>query len=1031
MQAPSAHPLVHLWQRLTEPVAAVQDTERRQQARLLASLMVVLFILALITLATYLLYSTPSTRDLNEAPLQMAVVAPVLLLIPYWLCRQGRYQAAAWLIIMVASAAMVLSAGGSEFSDIFFLDNLIVPILIASVFLSIRMTFLVSILELVAVLVLATTIPESYVAYVVGGPFISVLATAALIVVFTHHRARLEALRRAQLQQERNLLHTLINSLPDYIYAKDTQSRFTLANERTIAHLGEATLGHVLGKTDFDFASPNLAANYNAAEQQLIQTGHPLINHEERIFDHASNSYRWVLTNKIPLRNQAGEVIGLVGINRDITEFKKLLDELQQAHDQLERRVEERTAELTEANARLQEQIAQREQAEKQLAEEHNLLRTMIDIMPDSFYVKDVESRFTLVNPAVVRSFGVSAPDDVIGKTDFDFFIQEHAQEFYADERRIIDAGAALVNKEELGIHLSGLKHWWLTTKAPLRDGAGRIIGLVGVAKDITELKQARDDLQRAHDILERRVAERTAELMQANAALETEIAERERVEQALQAQQRFLRQIINVSPNRIFVKDQHGKFALVNQVMADTFNTTIEDLVGKSDADFSVTPEENAAFLRGDQQVFETKTPLFVPAEKMTLPSGEVRWLQTTKVPLFDEDGSVTQILGVSTDITERKRAEDALRASEERYRIISELISDYAYSLRLTPDGEIVSEWITEDSFKRLTGYDHREVDAAPSRDIHYHPDDRAAVLADLQDVFKGKPFGRDYRILTKNGEVRWVHIYRKPIWDDRAGRVVRFYSVAQDITERRQAEAQRLELALEREQFALVSRLVRAISQYFRTALANIETSRFLIQRILPEAERQAVQPKLDTIQNQVITLSEQLENLSAVAFSEDLQVEPCNINTLIEALVAEHVAKAAQKHQTLQFTPATEPVLLAVDGEKIKRAVRHLLMNALLYTPPGGSIDVCVRQTSEQVLIQVSDNGQGIDAMHLPYIFEPFYKIDPALQTELGGVGLGLTVVRIIAVEHKGKVDVESVPGQGSVFTLRLPVSAPNL
>ncbi|NUP90335.1 MAG: ATP-binding protein, partial [Candidatus Sumerlaeia bacterium] len=132
------------------------------------------------------------------------------------------------------------------------------------------------------------------------------------------------------------------------------------------------------------------------------------------------------------------------------------------------------------------------------------------------------------------------------------------------------------------------------------------------------------------------------------------------------------------------------------------------------------------------------------------------------------------------------------------------------------------------------------------------------------------------------------------------------------------------------------------------------------------------------------------------------------------------------RARQKEQTLLFSPASVPALLWVDGDKIKRAVRHLLLNAFNFTPAGGVIDVSVDRVEDEVVIRVRDTGQGIDETHLPYIFEPFYKADPALQTDFGGVGLGLTVVRLIAAEHKGRINAESVPGKGSVFTLRLPI-----
>jgi two-component system sensor kinase FixL len=139
--------------------------------------------------------------------------------------------------------------------------------------------------------------------------------------------------------------------------------------------------------------------------------------------------------------------------------------------------------------------------------------------------------------------------------------------------------------------------------------------------------------------------------------------------------------------------------------------------------------------------------------------------------------------------EITERKRTEIALQASEERYRIITELISDYAYAYRIEPDGSFNLEWITGDSARRMTGYDPLE-DIGSSL-ILYHPEDRPRVEQHVRQTIAGQPTGDDYRILTKTGQLRWLHIDRRPVWDSRQQRVVRFYGVAQDITERKLAE------------------------------------------------------------------------------------------------------------------------------------------------------------------------------------------------------------------------------------------------
>jgi PAS domain S-box-containing protein len=141
--------------------------------------------------------------------------------------------------------------------------------------------------------------------------------------------------------------------------------------------------------------------------------------------------------------------------------------------------------------------ITERKQAEEALAQERNLLRALIDHVPDFIYVKDVKSQFVTCNPALVRLIGVATPDDLMGKTDFDFYPPELAAQYYDDEHTLLQSGQPLLDHEEPNIDAKGNRRWLLTTKVPLRDAQGKIIGLVGMGRDITQLKQTEEALGR------------------------------------------------------------------------------------------------------------------------------------------------------------------------------------------------------------------------------------------------------------------------------------------------------------------------------------------------------------------------------------------------------------------------------------------------------------------------------------------------------------------------------------------------------
>jgi two-component system cell cycle sensor histidine kinase/response regulator CckA len=193
----------------------------------------------------------------------------------------------------------------------------------------------------------------------------------------------------------------------------------------------------------------------------------------------------------VPIVHQ-GEVIGNLLVGNKATDYDEKDKELLEA-------IAGYIAPVLAARLQRDRQERERKRAEEALAEERNLLRTVIDNLPDLIYAKDTESRLVIGNIAVARLMGATTPDEVLGKTDFDFYPQELAAQYYADEQRIIRSGQPLVSGEEPRIdQVTGKKGWLSTTKVPLRDSLGKIVGLVGIGRDITERKQLEAQLRQA-----------------------------------------------------------------------------------------------------------------------------------------------------------------------------------------------------------------------------------------------------------------------------------------------------------------------------------------------------------------------------------------------------------------------------------------------------------------------------------------------------------------------------------------------------
>lgn len=164
--------------------------------------------------------------------------------------------------------------------------------------------------------------------------------------------------------------------------------------------------------------------------------------------------------------------------------------------------------------------VTQRRRAEERLAEERNLLRTLIDNLPDFIFVKDAESRFVINNAEHLRLLGATEQSEVLGKTDFDLFPGELAQSYYADEQEVIRSESPLIGREEPVVDQAGNRSWLSTTKVPLRDSGGEVVGLVGMSRDITERKQAEEEIRHLNETLEQRVEERTVQLAERESRL-------------------------------------------------------------------------------------------------------------------------------------------------------------------------------------------------------------------------------------------------------------------------------------------------------------------------------------------------------------------------------------------------------------------------------------------------------------------------------------------------------------------------------
>ncbi len=268
------------------------------------------------------------------------------------------------------------------------------------------------------------------------------------------------------------------------------------------------------------------------------------------------------------------------------------------------------------------------------------------------------------------------------------------------------------------------------------------------------------------------------------------DITEQKQRDEKLKEHHSFLRQVIDIDPNFIFAKDRQGRFTLVNQAVADAYGTTVENLVGKTDSDFNSNAAEVEFFRNMDLSVMNTLQEKFIPEEQITDAQGMTRWLQTVKRPIIGADGQAHQVLGASSDVSARKRAEEALRETEERTRLIVESALDAVVSMDTqglitgwNPQAENIFGWRRD----QVMG---RRLDETVMPDRYRKAHDRG--LKQFLKTETGPLLNRrsELTAIHRDGHEFPVELTVVPT---RTAKTVSFNAFVRDITERKQAEAE----------------------------------------------------------------------------------------------------------------------------------------------------------------------------------------------------------------------------------------------
>jgi two-component system, cell cycle sensor histidine kinase and response regulator CckA len=617
--------------------------------------------------------------------------------------------------------------------------------------------------------------------------------------------------------------------------------------------------------------------------------------------------------------------------------------------------------------------------ADAELAAFHAVLLEAVD---QSVILTDLEGRIQTWNTGATRIFGYT-PEQMLGRSVAELYPDLDTGVLAEDLGRIL-GGHDFVG-EWLGRRQDGKRVWVRIHTTLVRGASGEPAGFLGVARDVTELREA---------------------------------------EAALARDRAGLQLIADTAPAYIVRCDAERRFTFANRAYAERFGLEPEQVVGKliwevvgDDAYTELRPHIDRV-LAGSRVEFE----LDVPYERIGR-----QYIHCAYAPELGADGEVTGLVAVITDISDRKRADHALRESEARLTLAKE-----AAGLALWSWDPATGETSFSAEFHALYGL---LADAPLSfeewRDRFLHPDDRAAVLEELETALHGsRPFDGQFRIVRPGGEVRWV-VSRGRLMPDGGG-PRKLMGVTFDVTRRREADLRLQQL----DRLDTVARLAGGVAHEANNQMAVVlGAAGFILRRDdLPEPVRQDAVYIRDAAER-TAAITQQL-----LAFSRRQVIRPRVLDLNATVLAFEVILRRTLGPDvTLAVDLAAEPSRVRVNEGQLQQVLLNLTLNSRDAMPHGGTLRIETRRvalgpgdpTLPGVLVRpgayvelaVRDSGVGMDPTTMGHLFEPFFTTKGVGR----GTGLGLASVYGIVKQSQGYVVAESTPGAGTTMRILLPLA----
>jgi two-component system CheB/CheR fusion protein len=488
-----------------------------------------------------------------------------------------------------------------------------------------------------------------------------------------------------------------------------------------------------------------------------------------------------------------------------------------------------------------------------------------------------------------------------------------------------------------------------------------------------------------------------------------------------------FYRTLIETLPVTVVLASPQGAVTYISPAAKEMFGVSPGEGLGTAPTDW-IAPEHHEIVRQRMHAVMVELRPQPPVEYKMLKRDRTPIWAQVASAPVLDSEGRLAGVVTVCQDITARKQAEEALRASQER--------------LRLALESAELGWWSWDFATGAIEG-DTKTKSLLGSRDItlplegilaHTHPDDRSWLLERTIELQRrAGNYEVEFRVVWSDGSIRWVSA-RGRSFAAGEDKPVRAVGIAMDITDRKRAEEELAAAKASAEQANRVKDdFLAVLSHELRTPLTPTVMALSLLQdrRDLDSGIRETLDMVRRNIEMEALLIDDLLDMTRIARGKIELTRRPVEVCTVIDRAVA--VCKPDIEARRLQFGvdmgPAG-PYWVEADVPRLQQVFWNLLNNAIKFTPPGGRVDIRCHRANEHVIIDVNDSGIGIEQEALSRIFNPFEQAERSTTRRFGGLGLGLTISKAFVEMHGGAIEAHSEGlGKGATFRIRLPLTAP--